>query len=245
MNAMSSSAYEPDPLPARFRGLPVTKLDPNTRACLYDVIQWHDYSDSKQYACIPIDSETAFLEGEAKRGQCNIVKHGDTSSKNTLKDVRYLCSFAKERHRQRKARQELGHAAAAQLVQRSRKGPAVSESAGLQNATTPDSVQLNIKRVGKNSTGESVSCAACKYSLQLKVFKQRPNSLFVVLKNAKHTNEHGKVAHGNAEKSIVHKKTSPELRKFVMQQHQSGVPPARILQGMNQNTTCFACLLAL
>jgi hypothetical protein len=231
---MSSTANESDRLPPPFNDLQVIELDPSSQECPYIALQWLPYPDGKLYACIALESERVFLTGESKRGQCTLVKHRDRPTESLSKNVTYLCSFSKERRRPRKARQDLGHAAAAQLVQVAKKtGTAATLPTGTQEITEGDLTAVSIKRVNKNSTGEAVTCAACKYSLQLKVFKTLPHNLYVVLTNGMHTNEHGKVAHGDAGQDVLQKKASPAIRKFVLQQHQAGVPPARILQGVN------------
>jgi hypothetical protein len=69
----------------------------------------------------------------------------------------------------------------------------------------------------------------------VKVFKKRPRRLFLVLTNGMHTNEYEKPAHGHAGQGVVQKNASPATRMFVLQQHQAGVPPARILQSVNPN----------
>lgn len=112
------------------------------------------------------------------------------------------------------------------------KGPA---SAGSQITIVNNINTLpDIQRVGKNSTGEAVTCAGCKYRLQVQVFRQRPESLFLVLTCCLHTSESGQIAHGpQADQQAVHKKASFDMRLFIQQEHRAGVPAGRILQGVS------------
>jgi hypothetical protein len=130
-NIMTSAANDSDTLPPAFNDLQVVELDPSSRECPYNALQWHSYPDGKHYACIAIESEAVFLAGESKRGQCTLIKHRDRPTYDLLKSVTYLCSHSKERKRQRKARQELGHVAAIQLVQSTKKRGTAAVSAGL------------------------------------------------------------------------------------------------------------------
>jgi hypothetical protein len=182
---MSSTANEYDRLPPPFKDLQVIDLDPSSQQCPYNALQWLLYPDGKPYACVALESERAFLTGESKRGQCTLVKHRDRPTDSLSNNVTYLCSFTIERRRPRKARQELGHTAAAQLVQVAKKsGTAATSPTGAQEITEDDVTAISIKRVNKHSTGEAVMGAACKYNLQLNVFKTLPHNLYLVLTRA-------------------------------------------------------------
>jgi hypothetical protein len=236
------NANDCDRLPAPFCDLECVELDPNSLERPFDVLQWYSYTDGKQYACVSVDSEAVFLTAEESRGKCKLMKHRDAPNQSCLKNVTYICSYSKERHRCRKARQQLGHAAAAQQVRDTQKNGAAVAAPGSAQRTEVNGAAPTIKRVGKNSTGESVTCAACQYSLQLKIFKKKQSMLYLVLRNEQHTNEQGKVAHGKvAGQDGVQKKASAEMRKFILQQHQAGVPADRILQGGNQQPCLIIC----
>jgi hypothetical protein len=174
---MSSAANDSDALPPAFNDLQVVELDSSSRQCPYNALQWHSYPDGKHYACIAIELEAVFLAGESQRGQCTLMKHRDRPTDDLLQSVTYLCSHSNERKRQREARQELGHAAARQLVQRTKKTGTAAVSAGLLETAGDAVTAVPIRRVNKNSTGESVTCAACRYRLQLKGSKQAPQPL--------------------------------------------------------------------
>jgi hypothetical protein len=99
-----------------------------------------------------------------------------------------------------------------------------------------------IQRVSKNSTGEALTCAECKYQMQLIVFKAAPAKLYIVLSHFGHTNDKGIICHGpGSTNAPVHQKADVEMRQFIRDQHQAGVPAARIHQGMPtfQHTYCF------
>ena len=149
------------------------------------------------------------------------MKHRDEPNNSCQQNVSYLCSYTKERRSDRKLRQELGHANAELLRQ-----------AGSNSGT------VEIKRVGKNSRGEAVSCAQCTYSARFKRPPQPPERLYIVLTSPDHTTAtgacaHGKVAgqHHHAGMHVVKKLVTTDMREFIKSLHQQGVPPVRILQG--------------
>jgi hypothetical protein len=229
-------------LPWPYEGLLRFDLDPSAQELPFDIIDWHPHN-GKQYACISCESEAYFLESERRRGHCTLVRHKPNKpDKKCLKNVTYLCSYSKERRADRKARQQLGHAAAAQFVQDRRKKS--SDPPAQQGIGEAQRVAAAIKRVGKNSTGEAVTCADCQYRLQLKEFRKRPGCVYLVLNGSKHTDSDGSVAHGpSSGQHVVQKRAPAELRQFILAHHKAGVPPARILQGalalFDAVDTCF------
>jgi hypothetical protein len=227
-------AHESDAeeLPWPYNTLSRIELDAASHNSPFDIIPWFA-RDKKLYACISSESEAFFIESESRRGQCTLVRHApNRPDKKCLKNVTYLCSHSKERRAERKVRQQLGHAAAAQVVQ--------DRSKCKEQADVGDASSVVIKRVGKNSTGEAVTCAKCQYRLQLKEFRKQPGCLFLVLTASSHTNSAGVIAHGQHSDQLVVRKSAPtELRQFILTQHQAGVPAARIIQGMTNSMLAF------
>jgi hypothetical protein len=169
---------------APYDALQQLDLDPSSRELPFEVIYWVEHADGKQYACISPASEACFLASEAKRGSCTLVKHKDISNQSCLRNVTFLCSYSKERHSNRKIKQG-AIAAAARMVRDSSQKASQLQMPNL----------YRLRRLEKNSTGEAVTCASSKYRLQLKVFKERPGSLFLVLASAGHSIDDRRIPH--------------------------------------------------
>jgi hypothetical protein len=108
----------------------------------------------------------------------------------------------------------VGHAAASAIV----------ASSKLKSGSSTGVVK--IKTWGGNPTREALGCAACFYHLQVKVFRSRPDSLFLIVTGENHINAStsGARAHGpGSDHNVIRKVLSPDMRQFILAQHQDGV----------------------
>jgi hypothetical protein len=263
-------------LPQPFCNLQCHELDTNSREHAFDTIAWFDHPwNGKKYGCISEAGRDIFKQNERSRGHCDFYKKRSRVGILHSSNETWICNRSQETHLNRKEKQQMGHAVAANCVKQKRKrskqkqkqdAAAVDASAGagvrdaLGSTLPPADASTSappctsaavsagtsfIQRVGKNSTGESLACAACKYQMQLIVFKADAAKPFIVLSHFEHTNDKGTVCHGPGSSGApLRQKADAVMREFIRSQHQAGVPATRIHQGIaiaKQTCNCTFC----
>jgi hypothetical protein len=266
-------------LPHPFCTLQCHELDSNSKEFAFDVITWFDHpTNGKKYGCVDEAGRELFKQSERCRGKCDFYRKHDRPGDSHSSNETWICNRSRDSHRGRRAKQQLGHAAAANNVQLKRKNqkqwkkevaasvsanPGVgvsgapgsahtstsaadaSASAALCNSLSATARASHIQRLGKNSTGEALTCAECRYQMQLIAFKANTSKLFIVLAYCGHTNDNGNVCHGPGSGAApVRQKADADIREFIRSQYQAGVPPARIQQGIgiDHQTRCCTCV---
>ena len=166
-------------------------LSVSSSDCAYKQIDWHSHNGELD-GCTHVDCREDFIRSECLRGACSLYPHRSRPGIAHESNETLFCNRSQERHADRQDRQEYGHAAAVRQVKKrrlARKKPA-------ENIAIAGDSECAVFRVSVNCKGEGYTCAKCTYQLQLIVFKECPENLYLVLKNSQHTDKHGNVCHG-------------------------------------------------